>query len=146
MMTTATPLEALLDEVRLTWHAMSRAGERLHARERVTLGMRGVLEFLALNGPSTVPHVARSRKVTRQHVQAIVNALVELRLAALAPNPAHERSPLIRLIPEGERVIQRMRERERRFFERAGTGRDEDGLRRAAEILRTVRETLGSRP
>ncbi len=145
-MMTTTPVEDLLDEVRLLWHAMSRAGERLHEKERVTLGMRAVLEFLALHGPSTVPQVARSRHVTRQHVQSLANELVELRLAALAANPAHKRSPLVRLTAEGEKVIERMRGRERRYFERIEVGRDDDDLRSAAETLRSVREALRSRP
>ncbi len=141
-----TPIEALLDEVRLLWHAMRRAGERLHGKEPVTLGMRAVLEFLALHGPSTVPQVARSRGVTRQHIQGLVNALVELGLAALADNPAHRRSVLVRLTPEGGKTIERMRGRERRLFDRLDLGRSNDDLRRTAETLRSVRDALGVRP
>jgi DNA-binding MarR family transcriptional regulator len=145
MTTATTTVEGLLDEVRLLWHAMTRAGERLHEKERVTLGMRAVLEFLALHGPSTVPHVARSRHVTRQHVQALANALVELGLVALAENPAHRRSQLVHLTREGEKVIERMKGRERRFFERIDVARNADELRRAGETLRSVRVALGGR-
>jgi DNA-binding MarR family transcriptional regulator len=139
-----TPLEALLDEVRLLWHGMVQSGERLHAKEPVTLGMRAILEFLALHGPATVPQIARARHVTRQHVQALVNALQELHLAALATNPAHRRSSLVRLTPEGLKVIERMKRREQRLFDRIDLGRA-DELRRAAETLRAVRTALGGR-
>jgi DNA-binding MarR family transcriptional regulator len=136
-------IEAVFDEVRLLWHAMVQAGERLHGKEPVTLGMRAVLEFLALHGPSTVPHVARSRRVTRQHIQALVNALLELDLAALGTNPAHRRSALVRLTPEGQKIIERMRRRERRFFDRIDMAMKADELRRAAETLRSLRIALG---
>jgi DNA-binding MarR family transcriptional regulator len=140
----STAVEELLDEVRLLWHAMVRTGERLHEEEPVTLGMRAVLEFL-LHGPATVPHIARSRHVTRQHIQGLVDALLELDLAALATNPAHRRSSLVRLTPEGRGAIERMRRRERRFIDRIDLGVDPGELRRAAQTLRAVGKALGGR-
>jgi DNA-binding MarR family transcriptional regulator len=139
-------VDALLDEVRLLWHAMARSGERLHGREPVTLGMRAVLEYLALHGPATVPHIARDRRVTRQHVQGLVNALVEIHLAAMGANPAHRRSALVHLTPGGRKVIERMKRREERFFDRIGLGRAADELERAAKTLRTVREAVEGKP
>jgi DNA-binding MarR family transcriptional regulator len=134
------PIERLLDQVRLLWHVMVESGERLHREEPVTLGMRAVLEFLALGGPSTVPNVARGRRVTRQHVQGLVNALISLDLVALETNPAHRRSALVRLTPEGHRVIERMRRRERRSLARIELGHAE--LERAARTLESVRGAL----
>jgi DNA-binding MarR family transcriptional regulator len=139
-------IEALLDEVRLLWHAMVQSGERLHEKEPITLGMRAVLEFLVLNGPATVPHIARSRHVTRQHIQTLVNALLELDLAALGTNPAHRRSALVRLTPAGDKVIERMRRREQRLFEQVDLDSGADELRRATQTLRAVRNALGARP
>jgi len=95
-------LDDLLDEVRLLWHVAVQATERLHDGEAVTVGMRAVLEFLARNGPRSVPDIARSRLVTRQHIQSLVNGLLELRLVSLEDNPAHRRSSLVQLAPEGE--------------------------------------------
>lgn len=138
-------VEALLDEVRLLWHAMVQTGERLHEQEPVTLGMRAIAEFLARNGPATVPHIARSRHVTRQHVQSLVNALLEPGLVALATNPEHRRSSLVRLTPEGLKVIERMKRREQRVFDRISYGRKADELARAAATLRAVRAVLGGR-
>ncbi len=139
-------IEELLDEVRLLWHAMAQSGERLHEREPVTLGMRAILESLTLHGPATVPHIARSRHVTRQHIQSLVNALLGLDLAALEPNPAHRRSALVRLTPEGQKAFERMRRRERRFYDRSDLGRKAEELKRAAHTLRTVRNALGGTP
>jgi DNA-binding MarR family transcriptional regulator len=138
-------MEELLDEVRLLWHVMVSAAERLHEHERVTLGMRGVLEFLARSGSTAVPEIARSRRVTRQHVQTLVNELLELGLVALADNPAHRRSALVRLTPEGQKVIDRMKRRERQLFERLAVEVSPDGMQRAAATLRAVRDALGGR-
>jgi DNA-binding MarR family transcriptional regulator len=135
-------LEHLLDEVRLLWHASVQSGERLHAQEPVTLGMRAVLEFLLAHGPATVPLVARSRRVSRQHIQGLVNSLLELDLVALGANPAHRRSGLVRLTPQGQQVIDRMKRRERRVFDRIDLNRSEIDLERACRTLKTVREAL----
>lgn len=138
-------MEELLDEVRLLWHAMVQAGERLHAAEPVTLGMRGILELLLLEGAAAVPAMARRRSVTRQHVQALVDALLERGLVALGRNPAHRRSALVRLTPEGRRVIDRMRRREAELYRRARLGAAPDRLKGAAEVLRGVRTALSGR-
>lgn len=139
-------MERLLDEVRLLWHLMARSGERLHEKEPVTIGMRGVLEFLALRGPAAVPRIARSRHVTRQHIQALVNALIELDLVALEANPEHRRSALVRLTPAGRKVIERMKRREHRFFAHLALGAKAAELERAGETLRRIRSALEGRP
>jgi DNA-binding MarR family transcriptional regulator len=141
----AHPLDELLDQVRLLWHVTVQAGERLHEGEAVTLGMRAVLEFLEANGPRAVPEIARSRHVTRQHIQVLVNGLLDLRLVSLDDNPAHRRSSLVRLTPEGEKAIARMRKRERRLLDGLELRARPDELRRAAGVLKAVREALGGR-
>jgi DNA-binding MarR family transcriptional regulator len=139
------PLDELFDQVRLMWHVMVLTAERLHEDELVTLGMRAVMEFLARNGPAAVPDIARSRHVTRQHIQALVNDLLELRLVSLDENPAHRRSALVRLTPEGRKGIERMKRRERQFFDGLELKARPDDLRRAAATLSAVREAMGGR-
>lgn len=138
-------IEDLLDEVRLLWHVAIQAGEGLHARESITLGMRAILEFLLVNGAATVPGIARRRHVTRQHVQGLVNALLDLGLVTLGDNPAHRRSALVQLTAEGRRTIDRMRRRERQFFRQAHPGVAAGELERAVETLRAVRAALAGR-
>lgn len=137
------PTDTLLDEVRLLWHVMVQAAERLHAGEPVTVGMRAVLEFVARNGPTPVPSIARSRHVSRQHIQALVDGLLELRLVSLGDNPAHRRSALVHLTPEGQRTLDRMRRRERRLFDRLELAARPEDLRKAAITLSAVRDALG---
>ncbi len=138
-------VDELFDQVRLLWHVMVQAAERLHGDVPVTLGMRAVLEVVARNGPMAVPEIARSRHVTRQHIQSLVNDLRELRLVSLDDNPAHRRSALVRLTPDGQKTIDHMKRRERRFFDGLELKASQGDLRRAAAILRAVREALGGK-
>lgn len=138
----ARDVEEVLDEVRLLWHAMVRAGEQLHFQERITLGMRAVLEALLREGPLSVPTIARRRLVTRQHVQTLVNALHEHHLVAFRANPAHQTSPLVALTPAGRSAIRRMKEREARLYGRLVANLADERLREAAASLRALRQAL----
>lgn len=140
-----TDFEDLLNEVRLLWHLLLQVGERLHGRETITLGMRAVLEHLTWEGPQTVPAIARARYVSRQHIQVLVNGLMERDLVVLQDNPAHRRSPLVRLTPEGERTIKRMKATEDRLFTK-DFGVSPVDLQGAANVLRTVRTRLERMP
>lgn len=133
----------VLDEVRLLFHRAVQLGDALHRREPVTVAMRAVLEFLRRNGPSTVPAIAARRFVSRQHIQSLVNELLERRLVELAENPAHKRSSLVGLTPEGARAIQRMQDREAKVLAGADFGLRASDLRAASHTLRRMRAALG---
>jgi DNA-binding MarR family transcriptional regulator len=135
-------LETLFDEVRLLRNVLVEQGERLHARETVTLGMRALLEFLQRNGPTAVPDVARARHVSRQHIQTLANRLKSARLMQLVPNPAHERSALMTLTPVGEKLIARMKAREGRRYADTDFGVGAARVKAATETLRQVRVAL----
>ena len=139
----AEALERLINELRLLHNQVVQVGERLHEGEKVTLPMRAVLEFLSRNGPATVPDIARQRRVTRQHIQTIVNDLLEADLVGLAPNPRHQRSSLVALTHAGADTIGRMRKREQGFFEGTGLGVTEAELDSAARTMARVRDVLG---
>lgn len=55
-----------------------------------------------------VPAIARRLGLTRQSVQRVVDDLVARGAVVLAPNPDHARSPLVRLVPEGRRLLDEM--------------------------------------
>lgn len=139
-------VEALLDEVRMVFHRAAQVAEQLHAGEPVTLGMRAVLEFVARNGPTPVPQIARRRFVTRQHIQSLVSDLLAQGLVALEPNPAHRRSGLVTLTPGGRQLIERMLRREARFY--AGMELDVAPrmVEQAARTLARVRRGMGGAP
>jgi DNA-binding MarR family transcriptional regulator len=138
--------EALTREVRLTFHQLRAAAETLAANEDgLTAAHRGVLESLQHGGPRTVPALARSRPVSRQHIQTLVNRLLALNLVETQANPAHRRSPLVRLTAAGKKRFDQMQRRERRAVERSKLPVSEARLREAAETLRTLRERVLSR-
>jgi DNA-binding MarR family transcriptional regulator len=110
----ATPTERLINEVRLLYQSMVQVGEAVHQGSNISMGMRAVLEYLSRNGDTTVPQIARARRVTRQRIQTLVNALLTMNLVAPTSNPASKRSPLISLTEKGANTILEMRRRESR--------------------------------
>jgi DNA-binding MarR family transcriptional regulator len=135
-------IEALLNEVRLLYNRIVQTGEQLHTSEEVTLGMRAVLEYLQWNGATPVPEIARRRLVTRQHIQSLVNDLLDQRLVVLEKNPLHKRSSLVALTKAGERVIRRMRKRENRLYESTKFRVKRSDLELATDVLKRVRDAL----
>jgi DNA-binding MarR family transcriptional regulator len=135
-------LEELINELRLGLHRVTQVSEALHAEEPISIGMRGVLEYLLRNSDATVPTIARSRHVSRQLIQTLVNGLLEQEFVVLLENPAHRRSPLVSLTPEGEETIARMQRRERRFFESMQSSVSEARLTAATRTLRAIRGEL----
>jgi DNA-binding MarR family transcriptional regulator len=69
-------------------------------------GYWGVLRSLKLEGAQTVPQLARSRPVSRQHIQKLANVMISDGVIELVGNPAHKRSKLLQLTPKGESVFQ----------------------------------------
>ena len=110
----SSPIEQLINEVRLLYQSVIQIGEEVHAGSKISMGMRAVLEYLDRNGDATVPHIARARRVTRQRIQTLVNALFEVGLAKSIGNPASKRSPLIKLTNTGSKAILEMRRLEGR--------------------------------
>ena len=135
-------IETLLNEVRLLYHRIVQVGEQLHAHEPATLGMRGVLEFLLKNRPTTVPEIARCRSVTRQHIQMLVNDLLKQDLVVLEDNPLHKRSSFVTLTKEGEQVIRRMRKRESQLYQATKFGVRRNEVKTATRTLEHMRDAL----
>jgi len=137
--------EGLTREIRLAFHELRAAAEALHDDpDGLTPAHRGVLESLHTAGPRTVPALARVRPVSRQHIQILVNRLLELGLVATTENPAHERSPLIGLTPAGKKRFEAMQRRERDALRRAKLPVSIPRMAEAADTLRRLREFLAS--
>ncbi|SMX25066.1 MarR family winged helix-turn-helix transcriptional regulator [Boseongicola aestuarii] len=84
---------------------VSRGWSGLSASDSVMTGAeRDVLDFLVFEGAATVPQIARSRGVSRQHIQKRADALVEKGLAEFVENPAHKSSRLLEASIKGERT------------------------------------------
>ena len=132
-------VETLADEVRLHYHALVRLAGALHGARKVSAPMRAVLEFLHAHGPTPVPRIARSRGVSRQHIQTIVNELLDEGLVELRDNPAHRRSCLVALTAAGDAAIAGIRDTERTVLGDAFSDFDTAEVRAATETFRAVR-------
>jgi len=80
-------------------------------------GEWGILRMLVKEGPQTVPEMARSRPVSRQHCQTIANALEAQGLVEFVDNPKHKKSKLVRATKKGRARFQSMR---KQFLDAAG--------------------------
>lgn len=136
------PLESLINEVRLFYQSLVQIGDELHADLDISMGMRAVLEYLDRNGDTTVPDIARDRRVTRQRIQTLVNALLERGLVTTRDNPASRRSPLVTLTTAGAETIRAMRRRE---GDALNVDMADRRIRSAEATLRMLREALERR-
>lgn len=138
-------LYGLIVQVRSLFHGLARAADRLHADAGVTAAQRGVLELLADRGPATVSTMARRKQVTRQHIQGLVNRLLDGGLVETSENPAHRRSPLIGLTAEGRRAFTAVRKREGKLLRSLARELSEHDFGAVAHTLRTLGTCLDER-
>lgn len=95
----------------------------------LSVGVRAVLDLLREHGPLTVPQMGRAQSLSRQFVQRMVNEAAARHLVETIPNPAHQRSSLIRLTDDGKAAISTATAREHALLRRTGgnlTGADVD--------------------
>lgn len=104
--------EAITRRIRACCNRLDAIEDELRQEAGITAAMRAVLGELHEHGAQTVPQIARSRGVTRQHIQALTDRLLASQLVRTQENPRDRRSPLLRLTEHGEAVVERMRERE----------------------------------
>ncbi len=141
--------EALFDVILATAAAFFRireAGKRMGAVTPWGGGLWGMLRTLKLEGPCTVPQIARSRPVARQRIQKLANELAESGLIEFIDNPAHRRSKLLRLTPDGEAAYEEIRKNMADMAEQLAIGMKEAELRTTAAVLRTLRRKLEAGP
>ncbi|WP_221089375.1 MarR family winged helix-turn-helix transcriptional regulator [Deinococcus aquaedulcis] len=117
------------------------AGDKLTAPSGQTSSRWQVMGCID-HAPQTVAAVARTMGLTRQSVQRTADLLVGDGLAAYEPNPDHKRAKLLRLTPEGQRVLTTIEEAQAVWANRVAHGMDETKLRAAAQVLAAVEEAL----
>ena len=130
--------------VRRLFHRLGDGVAALHADTDVSAGMRAVLESVIEGGPQTVPQMARVRPVTRQHIQGLVNALLDAGYVDYADNPAHKRSKLVTPTTAGLTAFRALRARENAAFERLPLALEAADLEAATRVLRTLIEAFES--
>ncbi|MFE0177953.1 MarR family winged helix-turn-helix transcriptional regulator [Streptomyces sp. NPDC059002] len=101
----ADRLTGVFDLVGPLYRRVQRKVEEAAPIEGISVGVRAVLVQLREHGPMTVPQMGRAQALSRQFVQRMVNDAAARRLVETIPNPAHQRSSLIRLTAAGDAAI-----------------------------------------
>jgi DNA-binding MarR family transcriptional regulator len=141
---TESAFDQLINETSLLFHRLKIVADEIHHRGEMSGGLRSILRGLHKLGPQTVPQLARSRSVSRQHVQILVNQLIEAGHLEMVSNPAHKRSALIQLTPHGKKEVEAMQRREIELMSQTDFNMKDEELQEAAETLRTVRTLFES--
>ncbi|CCK25799.1 marR-family regulatory protein [Streptomyces davaonensis JCM 4913] len=110
--------------------------------EGVSVGVRSVLVLLRRYGPMTVPQMGRIMALSRQFVQRMVNDAVAEGWAEVTPNPAHQRSSLIRIMPAGETLIDAILAREHALNRQVGGDLTDAELRACRRVLKEMLKTF----
>ena len=135
MPTDARQLYAVLRYVRPLHLLSARAVTAALADEQVTMGIRALLETLDDAGPASVPAIGRTLSMPRQVLQRLVDQALALGLVATEPNPAHKRSPLVRLTDAGRAAFHRIHEAELRNLAEIAGGLDPGDVAAAVRVL-----------
>ena len=132
-------LYPLIWQVRRVFQLLRSTSEDLLDGSGVNPSQRAVLEFLVENPHCTVPRIAQSLSVSRQHIQVLVNELLALELLEVLPNPAHKRSPLVTTTAAGGRLFRDIQARELNLLESL----EKHFARKELDCARQTLETLG---
>jgi len=103
--------------VRRLFRAMGEFANTYLADFGVSAAERAVMEFLLRDGRRSVPEIAKAYQVSRQHIQVIVNSLIEKELVGLEDNPRHQRSPLVALNKKGHRLFGKIMAKDQHVIE-----------------------------
>lgn len=139
---TGKALEDLIVEIIYTFFLIRASGSRIGAVAPWGGSYWGMLRSLKLEGPQTVPQIARSRPVPRQSIQKLANEMLEDGLIEIEDNPAHRRSKLLRLTPKGEATFQELTQHTAQEAENLGHDMDAAELQIAVTVLKRLRDKL----
>lgn len=134
-MADARQLYAVLRYVRPLHVLSARAVTAALADEQITMGVRALLEALHHDGPAPVPAIGRALSMPRQVSQRLVDQALALDLVVTEPNPAHKRSPIVRLTPAGQAAFDRIHAAELRTLATIAAGLDPDDVAAAVRVL-----------
>ncbi len=132
----------MISETISLFHMLHAVTNEIHESVGMTAPLRGVMNSLLKHGPKTVPQLARMRPVSRQHIQQIVNSLLEKSLVEYSDNPDHKRSKLIQLTKRGETLVAGMADREERILRKVPIDLDPKTLRNTVDALRRLHDVF----
>lgn len=128
--------------IRRVFRAMAAAADDYLEDSGISAADRAVMEFLYPDKMLSVPDIARRYDVSRQHVQATVNRLIEQGLLDGTENPRHKRSRLFRLSDAGRERFAEIRRSEQQLIEEVFAGIFDDDLAAARRTLIELHRNL----
>lgn len=135
-------MRGVVEETIALYHRIRWVSEQVYGEEGRSTARRGILRGLVRYGAQTVPALARARSVTRQHVQEVVDALIEHDLVSLEANPAHKRSLLVRATSAGEALVREMDEIDNRVLSTVSDAVSIRDMELTVRTLRTLRNAF----
>ncbi len=138
----AQKLYAVIARIRTSFNRLKNIADEMHRDIGVSASMRAVMEFLAEDGPHTVPDIARPKGVSRQHIQVNMDELFSCGFVKRLQNPAHKRSPLYALTQKGKNTFAAIRKREIKVLERLAEELPLETLKAAELALTTLNHSL----
>lgn len=136
----------LIAEIRKAFNDLKAYSDSSNGDLDITAAMRAVMETLDGQGPMPVPEIARTKNVTRQHIQQLADALVEAGLARFVANPAHKSSRLLTLTRMGMDAFADIRQREAVALKNIARALDGDDLTTTIATIGHLREKLAGLP
>jgi DNA-binding MarR family transcriptional regulator len=135
--------EAGLALAELSWTVFDSYFRMKATAERVlcapygqTISRYSLLRDIALHGPSSVAAIAKSRSTARQAIQRLADELSAEGAAQFVDNPAHARSKLLSLTPQGWALTTKIAKAEARLCDEIGQTLDPRELRAATQVLK----------
>lgn len=98
--------------IRRLFRAMGQASNESLLDLNVSAADRATMEFLYPDRRLSVPQIAASYSVSRQHVQVTMNSLQHKKLVVQHHNPLHKKSSLFSLSPAGGRLFKTILKRD----------------------------------
>ena len=139
-------MEELMTETIATFFRLRAMGQQIGAVTPNGSGYWGLMRSLKQEGAQTVPQLARSRPVSRQHIQKLANNMIAEGVIELVHNPAHKRSKLLRLTSKGETVFQELNQQIAKVAINLAEDMDVQELQIAVKVLKQIREKLKDIP
>lgn len=132
----------LLTELGSSFFKLRASGKTVDAMNSWGSGQWGLMYSLQIDGPQTVPALARKRPVARQRIQKIVDDLATKELVEFTENPKHRRSKLVQLTGKGHSLTRQLTEQIRDMADILGAGLSHPDMAAATSILKTLQSRL----
>ena len=141
--TEAKRLNAVIRDIhQCSNHLRMRTNEIHQDLNGINASMRSVMEILSYARPITVPEIGRVKGVSRQHIQLVVNTLLEMNLIKRQDNPDDKRTYLVSLTSVGKDTYDAIQLREMNELQTLCDEFDSEELRVATKMMQKLNKLV----